>query len=434
MDAPELGTHCARGLPQRTPPPEEAVEADGSVRVHVRAHIMQLTSIDSREQVFQAALWLQVCGPWLVVPCLTPPLQLRWQVRVPPDKLGSLDNGDWTPEVTFLNCEAKKPDDRRLRILPSAVGSSMILTYTIKGIWHHLFDLRQFPVDTQTLLLRGVLWRNAQERVVDVDAASGKVLHTELFHGRVRFELEPCQLYKDSFTHSDVWRVSSRPVLCRQGHSDDTYRGAEDGQRFTTLDVEVTLKRKPLFYITNVVLPFFLFVCLSFMSFGVEIDAPGFGGLLSDRSSLTLNMVLTAAAFKVVVANYTPAVSYLTYLDIYVLLCFIVMCAVSLQNYAVSSAPDVPTAKRWNRIGAIILTCSFAAMQLLVPAAMIYANHTALNRNLVRSAKHVKNEARRRHEALKYRQTTVEGRSTATVRVQLEELKGFTAAKAEAPL
>ena len=60
MDSPELGTPRARGLPQRSPPPEEALDADGSIAVHVRAHIMQLTSIDSKEQVFKAALWLQV--------------------------------------------------------------------------------------------------------------------------------------------------------------------------------------------------------------------------------------------------------------------------------------------------------------------------------------------------------------------------------------
>ena len=60
MDTPDAGTPRARGLPQRPPPPEEALNADGSVDVQVRAHVMQLTSIDSREQVFKAALWLQV--------------------------------------------------------------------------------------------------------------------------------------------------------------------------------------------------------------------------------------------------------------------------------------------------------------------------------------------------------------------------------------
>lgn len=60
MDTPEASTPRARGLPQRSPPPEEALDGDGSVAVNVRAHVMQLTSIDSREQVFKAALWLQV--------------------------------------------------------------------------------------------------------------------------------------------------------------------------------------------------------------------------------------------------------------------------------------------------------------------------------------------------------------------------------------
>ena len=97
------------------------------------------------------------------------------------------------------------------------------------------------------------------------------------------------------------------------------------------------------------------------------------------------------------------------------------MCAVSLQNYAVSSAPDVPTAKRWNRIGAILLSGSFACLQLLVPAAVVYSKRAALMRARVRSAKHTKGEARRRQDALKYRQATNERRMSASIRVQLVE-------------
>ena len=97
------------------------------------------------------------------------------------------------------------------------------------------------------------------------------------------------------------------------------------------------------------------------------------------------------------------------------------MCAVSLQNYAVSSAPDVPTAKLWNRIGAITLSGSFAALQLLVPAAVVYTKHAAQVRLRARTAKHTKGEARRRQDTLRYRQESLERRSSATIRVQLAE-------------
>jgi hypothetical protein len=109
-------------------------------------------------------------------------------------------------QVTFLNSEAR-PEDRKLRVVPSddGEGSSLFLSYTVKGVWHHRFDLRHFPLDTQTLVMRGVLWRSALERVVDVDPATGEVLQAQPYHGRVRFVPEPCQLYHESFTNSDVW-------------------------------------------------------------------------------------------------------------------------------------------------------------------------------------------------------------------------------------
>jgi hypothetical protein len=230
-------------------------------------------------------------------------------------------------------------------------------------------------------------------------------------------------------------------VTCRAGHTDDTLRGADDGKRFSTLDVEVVLVRKPLFYAVNVMFPFFLFVSLSFISFGVEIDAPGFGGLLSDRSSLTLNMVLTAAAFKMVVANYTPAVvcaaartltsrrsshvnhappppalrmlcpqAYLTFLDRYILTCFVFMTAVAIQNYVVTKAPDVSTAREWNSAGALALSVSFATAQLAVPAAVMHSRWAARRGAAARAAKFARREARRRQDALKYRQSLSERR------------------------
>ena len=57
------GTHPrekVKLLEPRHPPPAEALNADGAVDVTVRAHVMSLSSIDSREQRFEALIWLQV--------------------------------------------------------------------------------------------------------------------------------------------------------------------------------------------------------------------------------------------------------------------------------------------------------------------------------------------------------------------------------------
>ena len=108
-----------------------------------------------------------------------------------------------------------------------------------------------------------------------------------------------------------------------------------------------------------------LFVCLSFLSFAVEIP----GGHLSDRTTITMSMVLTAAAFKIVIANFTPAVGYLTLLDRYVLLCFFFMTAVAAANVVVSVAPDEHTMRIWNRNLGGGLAAAWAGCHMLLPFA-----------------------------------------------------------------
>ena len=80
-------------LEPRHPPPNEALNADGAVDVTVRAHVMSLSSIDSREQRFEALVWLQVrgrsswgrCGALHAEgPCfrsLTGSCAFRWRLR-----------------------------------------------------------------------------------------------------------------------------------------------------------------------------------------------------------------------------------------------------------------------------------------------------------------------------------------------------------------
>jgi hypothetical protein len=106
-------------------------------------------------------------------------------------------------------------------------------------------------------------------------------------------------------------------------------------------------------------------VLLSLISFAVEIP-----GVLADRTSITLNMVLTAAAFKVVVSTYTPAVAYLTLLDAYLLLCFLFLSAVSAANVAISLAPDEARARRWNYNTAVSLIICWVGVHLALLLAL----------------------------------------------------------------
>ena len=342
-------------LEPRHPPPEEALSADGAVDVFVRSHVMSLSAVDSKEQRFEALVWLQL--EWVVCLPVAHPAATKWR-----------------PELTILNfsrnsaANSKPPTFRA--VAEGEEKTRCFLAYTTHGEFVHRFDLRSFPFDTQTLAVHGVMWRSPLERVMPragAEAEDGDAGEVECvpFRGRLQFHMGKHILYHDNFVQRDVWLAprGHEAVTVRAGHTDERHRGAADGQRFSTLTIEITLKRRHQFYMYNVVLPFNLFVCLSFISFAVEIP----GGILSDRTTITLNMVLTAAAFKVVVSNYIPAVGYLTLLDAYLLLCFLFLSAVAAANVAISMAPDETRARLWNRNIGISLASAWGGVHLLLP-------------------------------------------------------------------
>ena len=73
----------------------------------------------------------------------------------------------------------------------------------------------------------------------------------------------------------------------------------------------------------QVMAPMLGFCILALFQWAVPADE------VADRMSITLTLVLTAAAYKFAVAAMTPAISYLTLLDKYVVGCgsFILICA-----------------------------------------------------------------------------------------------------------
>ena len=68
------------------------------------------------------------------------------------------------------------------------------------------------------------------------------------------------------------------------------------------------------------------------MSFSVVCISPEDAG---DRLSITLTLVLTAVAYKYVIAQQLPAISYLTLMDKYVLFSFFLLGVGVVENVIV---------------------------------------------------------------------------------------------------
>ena len=74
----------------------------------------------------------------------------------------------------------------------------------------------------------------------------------------------------------------------------------------------------------------FLITALTFTTFVVEADA------IADRVQITLTLLLTSVAFKYYVQQFVPTVSYLTFLEKYILSCLIFQFGIAAIHDSVS--------------------------------------------------------------------------------------------------
>ena len=92
-----------------------------------------------------------------------------------------------------------------------------------------------------------------------------------------------------------------------------------------------------------------LITALTFTSFAVGVDSIG------DRIQITLTLLLTSVAFKYYVQQFVPTVSYLTFMDKYILSCMIFQFSMAAVHNSVTgliSNKDSLTYFEWVCFGA----------------------------------------------------------------------------------
>lgn len=100
-------------------------------------------------------------------------------------------------------------------------------------------------------------------------------------------------------------------------------------RKFPALQMTVLVGRKPHFYIWNILLPCTLFVPMAALQFMVQRDQ------VPDRLGVSLAIVLTAIAHKYSMTTLVPSVSYLTFLDKYVLISLLLIFIITGQGAVV---------------------------------------------------------------------------------------------------
>ncbi|CAL1151549.1 unnamed protein product [Cladocopium goreaui] len=177
--------------------------------------------------------------------------------------------------------------------------------WLIHGEFGEELELQNFPFDVQdlTVMIR-FGWPCKDDRV------------------QVRFiDAGKSEVFLNVFCLKNAW-TQPEAVDVQFGF---TKTKSEKFPQFPLIRIRCQVGRKPKFYFVNVILPVASIVLASASSLAVSHDMGG-------RLGATLTLLLTAVAYKYLVAEMVPRISYNTMLDWYVLVCWAFLLAMVLEN------------------------------------------------------------------------------------------------------
>ena len=253
-------------------------------QVYIYVNVFSLSGIDTVAQTFDCHFFLRAM--W------------KEPVESPADE-------EWHPNLVFMNSASPvEMSDIELSACPWRKGplgeKVMQWRADCRGTFREGFELEHFPFDVQALTITVSCNRPSSEVTLLEDRYTGAK-----------------SILRNQFTVMTDFDLSG-PLM--QGGVD------EERKRYPLLHIYFIGQRRAAYYMWNIGLPNFLLSVLVFTSFAISPED------LEDRLSVTLTLVLTSVAFKYMVAQELPKISYLTLLDKYILLSFTFLALVGGQN------------------------------------------------------------------------------------------------------
>ena len=263
------------------PPLADAVKvSEAQRRVYIYMNVFSLSGIDTVTQQFDCHFFIRA----------------MWKAA---------EQSEWQPNIVFMNAASPVEfSEVEFGICPWRKGPAgetiMQWRADCRGSFREGFELEHFPFDVQPLTITVSCNRPSSEVELLEDCYTGTK-----------------SILRNQFTVMTDFDLSG-PVM--QSRTD------EDLKKYPLLHVYFIGQRRAAYYMWNIALPNFLLSALVFTSFAIAPED------LADRLSVTLTLVLTSVAFKYMVAQELPRISYLTLLDKYILLSFAFLALVGGQN------------------------------------------------------------------------------------------------------
>ena len=188
----------------------------------------------------------------------------------------------WHPNVQIVNritVQTTLPEG-----LEVDADGNVIYRQRFIGQFSCAMNLREFPFDQQEFPIRLVAIGFSPEKI--------------------QFEPDLEAVIASKFSITD-WRISSANKKAETYH-------APGGIRLAGFSASFEAKRYFLFFFIQIVIPIALIVGMSGIAFWLDRSQPG------PRISISITAMLTIVAYRLLLANFTPRLAYLTRLDYFV--------------------------------------------------------------------------------------------------------------------
>ncbi|ESO96799.1 hypothetical protein LOTGIDRAFT_231640 [Lottia gigantea] len=267
------------------------------VKVELKCAFLQILNIDTVGQCFEAEVFVQ--AKWQE-PALQKAADLNDKSMYDPAE-------HWIPRMTILNANGALAFTRRnfsVQFNQKGYKYPVVrLLWRFKGTFRENLELEHFPFDVQDLTIQLSTERSADEVVFIDDQEVLSTVNTRTFQNSGEWIIyEHVETFRDSTTREYV-SSTIHPILFAQ----------------------CRVKRRIGFYMWNVV---FLMAMVSIATFCTATEEPD----AIDRMYNNVTLLMTAFVLRMSVQPTLPAISYLTYLDVYVLVSLVFLCLQIAEN------------------------------------------------------------------------------------------------------
>ena len=296
-------------------------QSDKFYEVRIRITIRRVLAIDIPAQTFAAEFFIE--ASWLskeegIYAADVKPDDANSNYEAGQMRIKGSDKNFFNPQLCFRNLVEWRGDGMSSwsAIYPTPEKKEAVVCFRVTGKaeFQEQMELENFPLDIQALSIKISSGFEAPANLVDA-----LNVRTDPSYKRPSVRLVPnCSPKYRSIVNLKNFVLSNEydlhPTMKMTQSVTDSTESAS-GVQYSVLDASVCVTRRAGFWVMNVVFPIFLITLTNAASYTVPPTE------VADRCSISLTLMLTTVAYKYIIADKLPAISYLTLIDKYVLLC-----------------------------------------------------------------------------------------------------------------